>query len=179
MTSHRNSGLPVQKAPDSLLPVQGRMEYLTLSSLIAVNREQSMQSPVQQVSNRKQLIPIDHHLPQSTYGIIWHHRLSHMNQHDLQYLHRIGKNQYSREETAYPMRLLFCSKENITAGYRSYLTGHLPRHTPACWYLLGRTNSRQRVWWWSSPSKWKTQICHDHHWWCDPNEMDIPSAEPG
>lgn len=175
MTSHRNSGLPVQKAPDSLLPVQGRMEYLTLSSLIAVNREQSMQSPVQQVSNRKQLIPIDHHLPQSTYGIIAYHIwISTTSNTSIEL-----ENQYSREETAYPMRLLFCSKENITAGYRSYPTGHVPRHTPACWYLLGRTSSRQRVWWWSSPSKWKTQICHDHHWWCDPNEMDIPSAEPG
>lgn len=55
---------------------------------------------------------------------VWHHRLSHMNQHDLQYLHRIGRINIQGKKLLTPCD--YCSEAQKT---QQQGTGPIPRAT--------------------------------------------------
>lgn len=54
----------------------------------------------------------------------WHHRLAHMNQHDLQYLHRVGRINIQGKRYLTPCDFCFAAKMTQNQG-----KGHLPRAT--------------------------------------------------
>ena len=55
---------------------------------------------------------------------VWHHRLSHMNQHDLQYLHRIGRINIQGKKLLTPCDFCFAAKKTNQQG-----KGPTPRAT--------------------------------------------------